>query len=412
MANFNSNIDQTSAVIRKVIAQATGREDLAGLDTKQLLTIGEQYKQAATRQGMADPVLGTISQMVTKTVFSSRPYKRKFAALKMPATRWGNVVRKLKILDKETDVKDNQDYDTADDGSTDMYKRDNTKTLQLNFVGQKTHEIVKTIYAVQYDTCFNSEEEFARFIAMVMTYVANKVEKIHEETARAAVSALIAGRVAEHTADKTTTNVVYLISEYNKETGLKLDATTVYQPDNFKPFMEWAYAYISDVSDLMTEYSDEYQTQLADGQLNQHTPQREQVAYFYTHLINQCSTRVLTNQFNKQLMQLPGFEKVNFWQSIKPGKRDQISVTNAVYLGKDGAKKTSSGPVTVSKVFGILADRDALGYSPVNQKTNTTPYNAAGDYYNIYWKFWERSFIDFTEKSVVFLLDVEPGLPA
>lgn len=405
MAN---GIEQISSVLRKVISQATGRGDISALDTAQLLTIGEQCKANSAALGMMDPVLQQISQMAVSTVFSARPYKRKFAALKADPFRWGNVTRKLKIMDKESDLKDNEYIPLTEGESVDQYKVDKTDVLQLNFAGQKTYEIAKTIYDTQYDVCFHSAEEFARFLSLIMTYVANKIEKIHEETARTTVAGCIAGRVAEKKVVTTSNSVVYLITEYNNATGATLTNKTVYAPENFKDFMEWAFAYISDLSEMMTEYTVEYQTSLTGGKFDQHTPKREQVAFFYTPLINQCTTRVLTNQFNSELMTLPGFEKVNFWQSAKPGERDKIHVTNAKYLAADGTAK-DGGEVNVANVFGLLADRDAMVYSPVLTRVKQSPYNAAGEYRNIFWKFNERHAIDFTEKSIVLLMDTDPA---
>ena len=55
--------------------------------------------------------------------------------------------------------------------------------------------------------------------------------------------------------------MLHLLTEYKALTGLSdLTAQTVYQPANFKPFMQWVFARISTISNLMTERSEMFQT--------------------------------------------------------------------------------------------------------------------------------------------------------
>lgn len=392
MAN-TLTIDQSSAILREVILQATGQQEVAALDTKQLLTIGQKLLTTGV-----DPVINAISQVISRTIFSSRPYRRKLADLMRAPEAWGNIVRKVSILETPNDVQNN-DYIPLTEGSTvDQYKISKPKALELRFVGQQTYEVVKTIFDTQLNVAFNSEAEFGSFISMVFTYVYNKIEKLHEETARATVSGFIAGKI---TGDSS--NVVHLLSEYQALTGLELSAQDVYKPENFGNFMKWVYSRIEEVSNMMTEYSIKYHTNLEDGVIMRHTPKEYQKILVYAPVFYQTTSRVLADTYHDSFLKLPGAEMVNFWQNID--EPDTISVKTPQYLGPNGEIVTASSDLTQDNVFGVIFDREALGYSPILTRTKTSPYNARGEYRNMFWKFNERHWMDFTENAVVFLLD-------
>lgn len=392
MSNTMS-VDQVSVVLRDVIQQATGSTELAALDTNQLLTLGRKALTVGR-----DPVLNAISMVISRTIFSNRPYNRKFRLMMRDEMQWGNYVRKLTVLEKENDLRNNQSYDLVEDGSIDQYKVNKPNTLQLNFMGQQTYEIVKTIFDVQLDTAFTSAEEFAQFVSMVLVYVNNKIEKIHEETARATIAGAIAGKISGSTSD-----VIHLVTEYKAYVGDdSLSKADIFK-DRFGDFMKWVYGRVNTLSDLMTEYSIKFHTNLEDGLIMRHTPKELQMTYILSEPFRQVQTRVLGDMYRDEFMKLPNVELVNFWQNID--EPDKIHVKTPRYLGANGEPVEVSSDLEQADVFGIIADYEAMGYNPVLTRTKTSPYNAAGEYYNQFWKFNERHFVDYTENMVVLLLD-------
>lgn len=391
MAN-TLTVDQASALLREVMLEATGQREIAALNTHEILTIGQKYLATGY-----DPVLGAISQVISRTIFSSRPYQRKFGRLQRDPLEWGNIVRKITQLETPNDLQNNEYIPLEDNTAVDQFKISKPKALQLNFVGQYTYEIVKTIFDTQLNTAFNSTEEFGRFMSDVFLYVQNKIEKIHEETARATVAGFIGGKIAGD-----TNNVIHLRTEYNAQTGAQLTAENMFAPGNVEDFMRWIFARIKTLSDAMTEYSINFHTNLEEGVIMRHTPKDYQMCYLYGPVLNQIDARVLSTTFHNDLLKMPGFESVNFWQN--PDDPDKIHLSAPEYLGADGAIKRGA-EVEQSNVFGVIFDVEAMGYSPILTRTKTSPYNAKGEYYNTYWKFNERNFLDFTENGVVLLLD-------
>ena len=59
----------------------------------------------------------------------------------------------------------------------------------------------------------------------------------------------------------------------------------------------------------------------------------------------------------------------------------------------------------LSKVFGVIMDEEAAGYTVINEWSATTPLNAKGGYWNTFLHFTDRFWNDYTEKGVVLFLD-------
>ena len=94
-------------------------------------------------------------------------------------------------------------------------------------------------------------------------------------------------------------------------------------------------------------------------------------------------------------------ETVNFWQNIRAPR--SISNTPTILLPNGNTKKADK--VETDKVLAALVDREAVGYTSINQWTAQAPFNAAGGYTNTYFHFTDRYWNDFTENCVVFTME-------
>lgn len=383
-------IEQTSAVLNDVLAQVTGSKTIGTVTPENFVSVAT----TVLKQDY-DVTLKAISQVLSRTIFSVRPYTRKFKGLEADEIRYGNHVRKLNLSDLP--FEDDQRYTLEDNISVDMYKVRKPKVLQVNMYGQKTFQTHYTVFRDQLDVAFSSMEEFGWFLAMVAQNISDSIEQAHESLARATVANFINGKVKGD-----APNVIKLVTVYNNLTGSKLTSDTVKQPQNFVPFVKWMYGYISSISSLLTERTVKYHINVTDHEIARHTPANMQSLYLYSPELNNIRTSVLSDVFNPDFLKLAYTEQVNFWQSI-----DTPTCINnkPEYLLPDGTTKVEAEAVVTSNVFGLMCDVEAMGYTVVNQWTATTPFNAAGGYSNIYFHFTDRYWNDFTENAVAFLLE-------
>ena len=392
MAVNDLTITDVGTILTSIAKQATGASTLSVNNTKDFITVA----QTALKVGY-DPLIASISQVLSKTIFSIRPYYRKFAGINVSNQQFGNITRKLNISDKDWET--DERLPLTDAASVDMYKVIKPSILQTNFYGANKYQRHITIFKDQLDTAFASPDEFGRFITMVMQNATDVIEQGHETLARSVIANFIGGILAD---EDNGTRTIHLLTEYNELTGQTLTAETVYQADNFGNFMKFVVARIKSLSSMFTERTQLYQTQVTGKPITRHTPYRNQKLYLFSPTQYLTETAVLSDLYNDQYMKLMDFERVNFWQN--PNSPDAINVM-PIYLQSDGTLTSPAAAVNEPHVFGVLFDDEALGYTVVNQWSATTPFNAAGGYSNVYYHFTDRYWNDFTEKGVVLLLD-------
>lgn len=393
---------QIATVLNSIVQQATGQAAITPT------TPGEFVSVANTALALGnDAVMNAISNVLSRTIFSIRPYSAKFAGLEKDLPRWGAYMRKLSIAD--TDWADDEAYkypvtydanqSPADGlgGTVDQWKIKKPNVLQTNFFGQSIYADHVTITEDQLETAFRSPDELGSFLSLIMTNLSNRLEMSRDAIARGLIANMIGALIDEADSNR----VVHLLTEYNALTGLSLTATSVYEPDNFPGFMKWVYSRIAQISDMMTENSIMYQTVINNKPILRHTPVQYQKVYLYSPARHQIDARVLADTYHDSYLRYTDVESVNYWQSIRTP--DSISIT-PTYTGTNGSVVTGD-PVTQAGIFGLIFDQDAMGYALLDRRMISTPLNANGLYRNIYLHCKEKVFMDNSEKAVVLLLN-------
>ena len=391
MPNVNNlEFVQLSATLAEMLHQATGQSVQSPINTGEFVSVG----QTLLKTGY-EPAMNAISQVLARTIFSVRPYTRKFRGLFVDSRKWGNHVRKINYLD--SDPVDDAGLAPADAASVDPFAVSKPKIIQTNFYGRTDYERKTTVFRDQLDAAFTSPDEFASFIAGQMQNVSDQIEQDHETTARATMANLIAGIAKQSNALQN----IHLLTEYNAATGGKYTATEIQAPSVFPAFMKWVYARIASVSSLMTERSIDFHTNITAGYFIRHTPIARQRVFMYAPAKFETEARVLADTYHENYIRDASNEIVNFWQSIKTP--DAVSALPS-YLAADGTITTEATKVDVANVFAVLMDEEAAGISVCNYDVGSI-WNPRGRYANTFWNFQDRFWNDFTENAVVFTLD-------
>ena len=382
------SFEDASAILNNIRQQVTGEASIAPVNTADFVSVG-----TALLQSGYDPVLNAITQMVTKTIFSIRPYSRKFGGIKVDSEMWGAIVRKLAVADKAWEV--NEEFDLVDGQSIDHYKVSKPDVLELKFYGSEDFAKHYTIFKDQLNSAFTGVAEFSRFMSMIVQNVSDMIEQNFESIARMIIANYVGGK-------KVANNgVIHLLTEYNAETGLSLTSTTVFAPANFSDFMKWVYARIATLTSLMTERSTEFQINVTGKPITRHTPYEYQKVYLYAKLLNDMNARVLADTFHYDFIEFADVEAVNYWQSIETPMAIDVTPN---YLDADGSIKTGAEQ-NITNLVGVIFDREALGYTVMNEWSATTPLNASGGYWNTFYHFLMKWWVDYSEKGIILLLD-------
>ncbi len=399
LASPGFGFNDAAVLLNSIVSQATGKTSITATNLQDFISVG----QLALSVG-PDPLMQAISQVLSRTIFSIRPYSEKFGGLRADALKWGNHVRKLSVADSDWE-RDQRYYEAAsdfvDNGDTvDMYKITMPNVLQTNFYGQNVVQRSITIFRDQLNIAFSGPEELMRFVSMIMQNVSDQLAQARESNARMALANFIGGKYAAAGAGLGTDHVVFLIDEYNYETGSNEDATTIYSASVYPNFVRWCYGFCATLSNMFTERTTKYQINVTGKLISRHTPKARQKFYISSPELNRMRSEVLSTTFNEELLRLGDVEEVSFWQS--PDSPEEINV-NPAYTNNSGVIVNAAAQ-NVTNIFGVLFDEEAIMTQSVNEWSAPTPFNAAGGYTNTFWHASNRYLNDFTEKGTVLLI--------
>lgn len=396
MAN-SWNVIDTYALVTEAYQQATGRKDIAAVDTTTFVAIGSVLTQT---QNMKETTLGVITQMVVRTIYNDRVTRRRLDILRADEERWGGVVRKITELplDPEESESFNTDINPtqlADGNSVDMYKIRKPQVIELNFWGQKILKTHITRFMYQLDAAFNSEAEMARFVRSMMLQFYNDITRINDAKTRLVLLNAIGGIYEMG-------NAVDLALEYNKEN------TTSYTRDQLlttylEDFLKFTVSTVNIYSDNLEDSSAMYHANLTGKpDILRETPKEYQRMLFYKPFFTKAKATVMPTIFNPDELRLGEYSTVNFWQDKKTPTQVKVKPT---YLDvATGASKDADATVELDYVLGILYDVEFMGVFPKFEYATTTPLNSNGLYWNefVHWSF--NNWTDYTENAVCFYI--------
>lgn len=389
MAVNSMTKEQVYTLLNAIHAQATGDTTIAATDYSSFVSVAQATLQAGT-----EPTLNAITQVLARTIIAVRPYDEKFKGLQFTAEEWGGIIRKINFADRGAEA--DATHATVDGAAIDQFVVRKPAVLETRYVGSDVYQGHYTIYREQLKTAFENEANFGSFMSGLLMHFMNERTQWLENLKRGILVNAIAAK-----ADMNV-DIINLRTEYNTATGQTLTDKQLMLPANYPAFMKWAYARVAKVSREFTARSQKYQVKVNSLDINRHTPYADQRVYFLAEFLEGMTARVLADAYHDNFLKYADVEAVDFWQAIDTP--DQISA-KPVYIDATGATKVAAANVALSNVVGIIFDRDALGYNIFNDVVESSPYNAAGQYYNLFAHMDVQLENDFTEKIAVFTLN-------
>lgn len=387
------SFENAAAILTSLAQQATGQAVQAVTDLSGYISVGQQ-----TLRNGYDPLNIGLSQLVSRTIFSYRPYNGALSSLDRDSNEWGAITRKVSAINMPVEAEGAYSL-TDGTHSPDMFTVRKPKLWQTNYYGFDVWADHVSVTRQQLKNAVQNPADMGRLMDLILGTKANEMEIARVAFRRATLSNMIAAVYALN----NTSQIRHLLTEYNTATGLSLTATTVRQPANYAPFIRWAYAQIAKQSDMLEEPTTAYHLNPSAGNILRHTPKADQRLYVYAGDLRDIDAQVLATTFNDERVKLPAVtEKVNFWQSID--KPQEINIKPA-YIDATGAMVASPTAQNVKPIFALLCDRDAVGVNFYDQSVDVSPYEAAGKYYNYWYHDGHRYYNDVTENAVLFLMD-------
>ena len=164
-------------IVNAVLQDVTGQRSITAVDTSSFINVG-QMCLSTSKEG----TLQALSNMVARTVVTSRSYSGRFTSVEVSTQDWGLYMRKIAFFAGEFEQSDfintQQNPDTLVDGnSLDMYKIKKRYPLEMWYGDQKVLNQTYTRFLDQLNTAFRSESEFSAFLQGMTVEIQNDVAR-------------------------------------------------------------------------------------------------------------------------------------------------------------------------------------------------------------------------------------------
>ena len=378
---------QIYSIVNEVAKQAMGSSAIAVVDNAGLVALGNTVLGSdATKNNF----INALTDRIGRTIVSFRAYKSHFPDFERDSIEWGNILQKIKIA--MPDAEEDQSYNLTNGSSVDMYKINKSKVNQLLFTTESPWQTHITVHLDALEKAFVDSNAMGAFISSMFGEVQNRIELAMENLSIDCVNNYMAEIIKGK--ESSPTRVINLVTEYKDKTGVDYTTEPLSALDD-EEFLKYVVRRINSLSTTM-----EYMTtglfntpQGDECAYTRHTPKSEQRMMLFIDLVNSLKTNINSKAFNMEQVAIDiPFKTVPFWQSLQTPAGINI-------------KPASGGTAIVqSEVMGILYDREAMGTFKKKYTSLTTPINAAGKYYNVFYHMITMYFNDLTENAVVFLL--------
>lgn len=386
--------NQIYTIVNEVASQAMGSKTMAVVNNAGLVALGNTVLGSNETK---NNFINALTDRIGRTIVSFRAYHSHFPDFERDAIEWGNILQKLKVA--MPDAESDDSFNLADGKSVDQYKINKPKVNQLLFTNESPWQCHITVHLDELEKAFVDSSSMGAFISGMFGEVQNRIELAMENLSIDCVNNYMAEMIKRKV--QRPSRVINLVTEYNSAMGLaSTDALKPQDALNTPAFLEYVVRRINTISSTM-EYMTSgmfNDTAFAGGDTqnaiySRHTPKSEQRMMLFIDLVNSLKTNINSKAFNMKEVSIDiPFQTVPFWQALKTP--DAINIQPA------------SGGTAISQtnVMGILFDREAMGTFKNKYTSLTSPINAAGKYYNVFYHMIQMYYNDLTENAVVFLL--------
>ena len=408
-------------LINLIVKEATGQNaSIQAVDSSSFVSVGETLLATGTEN-----VLNAISRVIGRTFMAVRPYNAPLSLINpINSGLFTERMRKISFYSKDAQASGafNTDLYTQHaagldngvnrvvNGSTlptgglpNMWEQNPAVPLELNFSGRDVWDDSITVYEVQLQNAFRSEQNFSEFMAGIMTEKGNDIESQKEAFNRMTLLNYMAGIVDMN----ISTQIVDLKTAFNTKFGTSYTSAQLLSTylAEFTKFFVSTYKTISDRMKIRSKLYHWSPTKTVGGvsySLLRHTPADRQRALLYGPLFNDAEAQVMSGIFNPEYLDIGRFERVQYWQNVNNPMA--IDVTPAIPNKSNPATQTTGSRVQLDNVVGLLYDEDALMIDYQMDSAYSTPIESRKLYRNVWYHFSKNAINDYTENAVLFIL--------
>lgn len=387
-------INQMFDTINDIAPQVMGSEAITVTDLTSFIQFGQ------TLNNLGAPTVskfaGALWERVNRLITAVRPYYGETKSLKREPVDWGIGVNKVSY--KMPEASENPFWWGTDKRFNPYTATDDVVSMSTVFKGFNTFQVLRVIAKEQLKVALLDAGQLAQFINGIYTTVENKMVLTMQANEQYALSSAVGGIIA-YGNGVLKRNV---LKEYNDSHGTKL---TVAQALESRDFFTFLAVELNEVIKHMRKMSVVYNILGYE----RHTPLDRVVVNVLDYIDSRFTAYLSANTFHNELIQLPFYEPVSFWQGSGTSfDFDDISTINIKIPALPTSPAGTAG--TVVNQSGIIAyvhDIDSVFTTFDNEDTIST-YNP-GDGKTTLQRTGNVGYcFDSSENGVVFYMEEEP----
>lgn len=367
-------VKQITTLLNDVVEDLTGQSAaIQTVDTSDLVSLGKAVDTLNLYEGF----FGSLVNRLAKTVYFIRVYDgAESRSILRDEHEYGAFIQKVYYTAPE--FVDNPEYKipqyTAGSISgydqSSPYDVDATVTVNAMVYGAQGTFAIEIVRPVdQIRSAFLSESEMMRFIDGIYVTIENQIKLAEEGLVNAAVSTAIAAAVDGG-------KVRNLLTEYNAIADTPITDEKVALADT--DFLKYASREIRNTIKYMRKMS----TQFNVNGYKTFTPEDRLVTEVLTDFASAMTTYLEADTFHKELVELPRYEEVPFWQFAGQSYGDfddvsKISVINEKFVD---ATTNPTGKIETDGIIAYVHDIENVA-AYFGHRRSWEKYNERDDVY-------------------------------
>lgn len=377
-----SKVEQIYTLVNETAKESMGEKAITVKDVSSLIALGDSVLSS---ESDTENFLNTLVDRIARTVFSVRRYETDTEGMVRHPFEFGCIVQKIYVDMPE--AKQNNSWEIGKEGYTPVFAPVIKPTAkQKLFKGITTWEVDVTIPDYMLRTAFLNETSMATFIDAIFTAMDNMITLALENNANLTRASFIARKLK----GGKPCGAINLLHEYNTLTSASL---TVESAMMNAEFLAWA----SRAINLWVKRMSKMSVLFNEEGYKRHTPKDKIVVNLLQDFTSACDTFLGANTFHDELVKLPMYDSVAYWQSA--GESFDFNDTSAIKIKID-----ESNTIEKKGIIGIVYDYEAMGVT-LNERRSTSERNNHDEYTNYYNKANIGYFNDMSENGIVFYLE-------
>ena len=333
-------IEQISALVNDAVSDALGKsQNITELNTTNIVSLGKKIADFDAYE----PFFKSLSNRIARTVYFVRSYNGNDRHILRDEHEFGAFVQKVYYNMPQATDNPTYNHSGTDGAFQQVSPYDVETTVEVSsmiFGGQGTWtvEIIRPVEQIK--TAFTSPAEMAAFIDGIYVTVDNAFELELESTVALADNTAMACAIAGGQGRN-------LLSEYNTAHTTTLTATQALENADF---LKYASMEINRVVDNMSRMSTVFN---AKG-YETFTPPDRLVLEMLSQFASASDMYLQADTFHNELVKLPNFEKVPFWQ--RAGKNFTFADCSTIDVKNEAITSVNESITNgVVKQSGIIA---------------------------------------------------------